>query len=112
MSSRTQAYCTNYCTNAVDTPRYMATFSDTTIKKDPRFLGSSWLLNDGCWWRWGGVELSAACSSAFVVVRRCRDNPHFYHSSCCQRPSAFAGTGVKTGVRADCRFALADQCAS
>ena len=57
MSSRTQAYCTNYCTNAVDTPRYLATFSDTTIKKDPRFLGSSWLVNDGCWWRWGGVEL-------------------------------------------------------
>ena len=49
MSSRAQAYCTNYCTNAVDTPRCMATFSDTTIKKDPRFLGSflasqRWLL--------------------------------------------------------------------
>ncbi len=47
----------------------------------------------------GGDELSAVCSSAFVVVRQCREFQVFVCLWCYQRSSAFAGKGVRTGVR-------------
>src|SRR5689334_20362385 len=98
MSSRTQAYCTNYCTNAVDPPRYLATFSDTTIKKDPRNLGSSWLVNDGCWWRWGGVELLAARLSPFIAVHHSAVFRQFLHLKSRRCPWCDVGVGVSIGV--------------